>query len=516
MQRAKGGSPRHGRLTALAALSAVVLTACGSRLGADEISFHAAAEAGAAGGDGAVDEGAPGGPPSVDQSMPGATSSGPGLTEGPVSSDAGPAPGSAPEAGQPGQAGPAGPTAPGAEAPQQGDPGTAEGPSTDTRAAPPGGNGGVTDTGVTEDRILIYNVSDLTGAVPGLFRDALDGTLAYLQYFAATEGTVYGRQIVLESRDSQLSSQGNRAAYLDACTNAFAAVGSMSAFEEGATEPIQNCSFADLRNTPTSRALQELDNSIGAFALRPGDISLAEWQYYAERFPDAIRNAGFVWLENQTTNYQVGLYLSGTKELGYSWNKQIRVALAETNYARIVNELQSADIQLVAFQGAYQQAARLAESMQQQGYTPQVFALQSNTYTPDLVTTCGRACDPFVMVAQTGSLLEEIDRTPELQLYAEWLARVNPRARPTGTGMYSWAATKLFVESLKAIGPDVTRAALLEHLGGVTGYDANGLIPPQDIAGQSAAGCVVMLDIEEGQFVRVAPAEGFLCRAGKG
>ena len=39
---------------------------------------------------------------------------------------------------------------------------------------------------------------------------------------------------------------------------------------------------------------------------------------YREQYPDAVKNAGFVWLENQTTNYQVGIYIKGTtQDLGY-------------------------------------------------------------------------------------------------------------------------------------------------------------------------------------------------------
>ncbi len=521
------------RLVALAAVGGLVLTACGSRLDEDEIAFYAGGGGGGGGGTAVGEAGDDGGaaaaPGQQETDAPGSSggavavprqggsggdtggqgsgqAAGDGATDAPPAGDGGGGGGGGDDDQQGGEP----------QDPPPDDQAPAEGEREDTRAAPAGGNGGATDVGVTEDSILIYNVADLSGAVPGLFRDAYEATLAYIQYFTATEGTVYGRQIRLESRDSQLSGQGNRAAYLDACEDAFAAVGSMSAFEEGAAEPIDACQIPDLRNTPTSEALQALPNSKGAMAFRPGDISLSEWEYYKEQFPDAITNAGFVWLENNTTNYQVGMYLSGTQELGYQWNKKIQVGLAETNYARIVTELKNADIQFVAFQGAYQQAARLADSMQQQSYAPQVFALQSNIYTPDLIETCGAACEDFVMVAQNGALLEEMDSNPELQLYAEWLARVNPRARPTGLGMYSWAAAKLFVESLKAIGPEVTREALLAHLNTVEEYDANGLIPAQKIASQQATGCTVMLDIDGGQFVRIAPDQGYRCRAGTG
>lgn len=517
---------RTSRLAVLAAVGALLLTACGSRLTEDEIAVYAGSGGqggvvqgdGTAAGDGTGDGGTSGvAAPSLDGS------------DGAGAGSAGGAGGTG-GSGQAGGAGDGGGGSGGGDGGGSGGDGEAGGgggdggdggsggggAGGDTRAAPPGGNGGATDVGVTEDRILIYNVADLTGAVPGLFRDAYEATLAYIQYFTATEGTVYGRQIALESRDTQLSSQGNRAAYLDACENAFAVVGSTSAFEEGAAEPLQACGMPDLRNVPTVKALQQLGNVHGMQAFRPGDYSKAEWEYYAEQYPDAVKNAGFVWLENATTNYQVGIYLEGTTQsLGYQWNKKIQVAVAETNYARIVTELKDADIQFVAFQGAYQQASRLAQSMQQQNYAPQVFALQQNIYTPDLIETCGDACEDFVMVAQNAALFEEIESNPELQLYAEWLQRVNPRARPTGLGMYSWAAAKLFVQAMKDIGPEPTRAKLLEYLKGVSDYDANGLIPPQDVGTQEAAGCIVMLDIDGGQFKRVAPSQGYRCSAGR-
>jgi ABC-type branched-subunit amino acid transport system substrate-binding protein len=497
----------HG-LVAWMAVVALLSTACGTRLGEDEIAFYAGqAQAGApvAGQpEEGTDPGTGGGtaaPVAPGEEADGDTDPQPGQ------------PGADPGAQNPGTGGGDGGTAPGQGGGGGADPGTA--PSTDTRAAPPGGNGGATDVGVTEDRIVVYNVSDLTGAVPGLFRDAYEATLAYFTYFGATEGTVYGRQIQLVSRDSQLSGNGNRAAYLDACDRAFAGVGSMSAFEEGATEVIRDCGIPDLRTAAVSDPLQQVDTVHSAYALKGGLISIAEYDYYKEQFPDAIGNAGFVWLENQTTNFQVDQVMRGTERIGYQWNATIQLALAETNYARAINELRSKDIQIVAFQGAYQQAARLARAMEEQGYRPQAFVLQQNNYTPDLIETCRAACEDFVLVAQTGALLEEIDRHPEMQVYAEWLARVNPRARPTGLGMYAWASAKLFVEQLKEVGPNLTREAFLQNLRTVRDYDADGLIPPQNIGQMMPAGCVVILDIVDGQFKRIHPNQGYRCRVGE-
>jgi hypothetical protein len=498
---------RGVRGTALLLVGAVVLSACGSRLSEDEIALFASQ-----GIQGPV-------PGSVvqEQAVDGqaADEQGGGIAD-PSDPDAQQDSGSFDVGGTGGQGAGDGGQATGDQEGQTGhDGGPTSAAPTDTRAAPPGGNGGATDVGVTESEIVVYQVTDLTGAVPGLFEDTLKATQAYFAYFGATEGTVYGRQIRLVSRDTGLSSNGNRSAYLDACDRAFAAVGSMSAFEEGAADPLSNCSptFPDLRNTPTSKALQQLPNAMGVKALRAGEVQMSEYEFYKETFPDAITNAGYVFLDNTTTQFQTQQNRDGAEKLGYVWNAVIDVATSETNYARIVNELRSKDIRIVFFMGAYQQAARLVEAMHQQGYAPDAFALQTNIYTREFIEVCRGRCDDFVYIASVGALLEEMDTNPEMQLYAEWLARVSPGSQPTGLGMFSWAAARLFVQALKDIGPEPTREKLLDYLQTQTSaYDGGGLFPPQNVGTQQATDCVTMLRIVDHAYVRVEPGTDYRCR----
>lgn len=494
---------------ALLLVGAVVLTACGSRLSEDEIAIFAGQGISGPVPGSVVQEGAA-------DAQSGGEQGGGTTVE--------PDPGAQHDDGSTVGGGPGGQDggATGQATTNQGGPSGQDGGSTtpasvDTRAAPPGGNGGATDVGVTESEIVVYQVADLTGVVPGLFRDTLLATQAYFSYFASTEGTVYGRQIRMVSRDTGLSANGNRSAYLDACDEAFAAVGSMSAFEEGGREPIENCSptFPDLRNTPTSKALMELPNAMGAKALRPGEVQMSEYEYYKETFGDGYKNAGYVFLENTTTEFQTGQNRAGAEKLGYEWNAVIRVATSETNYARIVNELRSKDIRLVFFQGAYQQAARLVGAMKQQDYAPDAFALQTNIYTPDFIELCRShgGCEEFVYIASVGALVEEIDTNPELQLYAEWLDRVAPGQKPSGLGMFSWGAAKLFVQGLKDIGPEPTREKLLDYLQTkASAYDAGGLFPPQNVGTQQATDCVIMLHIVDEAFVRAESGDGYRCR----
>ena len=89
---------------------------------------------------------------------------------------------------------------------------------------------------------------------------------------------------------------------------------------------------------------------------------------------------------------------------------------------------------------------------------------------------------------------------------------MNPRARPTGLGQFGWGAAKMFVEAITALGPNLTRQGLLDHINAnYTAYGADGLFPEQNIATQVPASCVIILDVTAEGFVRRAPDTGYRC-----
>jgi hypothetical protein len=395
-----------------------------------------------------------------------------------------------------------------------GDEGDSDGPSDGTEAwreVPEGGNGGATDVGVTEDAVVVANVSDLSGPVPGIFEDAQLAAAAYAAYHNASEGPIYGRQISYLPLDSRLDSGQNRQQYLRACEEAFGVAGSMSAFEEGAADPVANCGIPDLRSVATSRPMQQVDNVYSAQVQVTGQVVGADYRFWAEEYPDAVKNAGYLYLENETTAFQTGQNRAATEQLGYEWNYVQSIQIAETNYNGFVLELQDRDIGYLTFMGDYSQAVRLARAMRQQNYWPEVFSLQTNIYTPEFLESGGDAIEG-TQIGVTTALLEEIEGNEEMQLYRDWLQQVDPSAQPTSLGIQAWSAMKLFVEGLKEIGPEPTREAMLEFLSGVRGWDGGGLHPPQHIGPKELSSCINIVEVSGGAFQRLDPADGgFRC-----
>jgi len=138
-----------------------------------------------------------------------------------------------------------------------GTPGTAGKPGKGhTAAASTGGvkaascDGFKNQTGITDSTITIGNSSDISGPVPGLFTAAQQATKAYVAYFNSTSN-ICGRKLVLNNYDSRTDAGADQQGYQKICESAFAAVGSMSAFDSVcrpagysiATPFAVNCSF---------------------------------------------------------------------------------------------------------------------------------------------------------------------------------------------------------------------------------------------------------------------------------
>jgi hypothetical protein len=384
--------------------------------------------------------------------------------------------------------------------------GSGGGPADFTKA-PAGGNGGKTDVGITKDAITIANISDVSGAVPGLFEDARFAVQAYVKYFSARYGTIYGRKLLLKTYDSQLDSGANRSASIEACDVAFAGVGSVSAFDQGGADPVRRCGIPDLRGLSTTDQMKAVPN---AFPINSagtgGKRSMAVFGWAADRFPDAIKKAAYIYIDGDVTRQLAQQDAEGAKNmLGFNWIAEPAIGITETNYATVVRDLKKKGAEYVTFVGAYQQAANLAKEFQRQSFTPTVYQPTVTAYTPNFIKQAGGAAEG-VYVAVSPSLNEEMSGNQELQLYAQWLQQVKPGATPTGIGQYSWAAAALFVQKMIELGPKPTRKGLLALIPKVRAYDGNGLFPANDVGGRELTDCTSVVQVKSGRFVRVEPA----------
>jgi hypothetical protein len=421
----------------------------------------------------------------------------------PTTDGVAPAPGDGPvvpgdpaaTAGQPGAGGPgSAPTRPGANPTGGTAPGVKAGSCAGLR------NG----TGITDSTITIATVADVSGAVPNGFKSAFDAMNAYVAYFNSTS-SICGRKLRLQTIDSGLTANGSNAASKAACTSAFAAVGSFSAFDGGGAEVTAACGQPDIRASAVERARQKSPTTFMAMPLDTDHVYLQPWVWAKQKFgAAAIRSSAFVYLNAGASKALVENYIKHTTaRLGYSWKKVILVDLTGVpNWNGYANQLKAAGITFVTTNLA-DFTPKMAAAFKQADYHPAYLSDGSVYGQKYLSGSDGAAMNGLYVWTQT-AMIEEAARVPEMALYQTWLKRTGGDA-PSYAGAESWAAGVLFTRLATELGGRLTRASLVTAAAKVRRFTGNGIISVTDPGPRTTAPCFTIMRIVDGRFTRVTP-----------
>jgi ABC-type branched-subunit amino acid transport system substrate-binding protein len=329
-----------------------------------------------------------------------------------------------------------------------------------------------------------------------------------------SEGGIYGRQLELLLLDSKTDAGANRTAVLDACDRAFALVGSMSAFDNGGAQAVDDCGpdgIPDISAITTTGDRIFNQDTYPAYPNRPDLFIVGSGDYMAKRFPSAIKNAARLYLNSATTrsnsNAKAEAY---EKSAGFNFIYRAETGVVESNYTPYVQKMEDAGVEFVTMLSDYQSIARLAKAMRSQQYTPEVMEWDSVIYSQKFLDEAEGAAEGSWFYLNT-AMFEESQKYPELQLYQAWLARVAPGVPPDYFGLYAWSAGRLFVDLAKKVGPQITRVKLFDALKAEHSWDGFGLHASHDIGRKRASSCTMFARIQSNQFVRAYPKSGYNC-----
>jgi ABC-type branched-subunit amino acid transport system substrate-binding protein len=389
------------------------------------------------------------------------------------------------------------------------------GPATGTGAhAATGGHAAVScagfrnQTGITDDTITLANVSDISGPVPGIFTSAQQATRAYLAYFNATSD-LCGRKLELLALDSRTDAGADQQAYAKACSDSFAAVGSMSAFDSGGAATAAQCGLPDLRSQAVSDARNACRTCFGAQATELKAFQNAVPDFFLAHDRAAAQHAAMIYVNAAASVENARTMQALETRRGMRFVYSAAFDVAEFNYTPYVQRMEEKGVRWVQFVGSPDQAVRLAQAMQSARFEPEVFLLDPTAYNPTYVRTGGSAVDgSYVFVNFTP--FEEGARDAEMRLYLQWLQQVAPGATPSYFGLFAWSATRLFVQEAAALGGRLSRAAVVDRLRRVHSWTSNGLHAPQDVGGKTNGSCWRFLRLDSGRW-RPVGGTSYLC-----
>lgn len=364
-------------------------------------------------------------------------------------------------------------------------------------------------TGISDTAITVANASDISGPLPGVFKSARQAVQAFAAYFNSMS-SICGRKLQVETLDSATSDIGDEQAATAACSDAFAMVGSMSAFDAGGAATAAKCGIPDVRaiSVTPERAASKVTYSTDALTIT--QIPTAPFDYFKAASHGAYKHAGLVYLNAGAVVPNAKSFKRAEEKMGYHFDYTTAFDVTTLNYDSIATSLKAAGVQYVQYAGAYQYAVKLRSAMYAQHYNP-FFAMDSVAYDPGFVALGGDAVNGTWAFVDSG-LFEEVSRNPEMQTYLTWLARVAPGATPSFFGEFAWGAARLFTETALRLGGRLSRQNLLAALSTVTNFTANGLFSPQRIGARQTSPCQSVIQLVNGKWVRRG-AFPYICRS---
>jgi ABC-type branched-subunit amino acid transport system substrate-binding protein len=356
--------------------------------------------------------------------------------------------------------------------------------------------------GIDDHTITVANAADLSGPVSGLFTSAQQAALAYAAYFNATS-SICGRKVKVATYDSETSSVGDQQADIAACQSSFAMVGSVGAFDDGGVKTVNDCGIPDIRAIATTDARVHSAVTYGADSVAVNLVPTVHYEILKQLTGTAYQKAAMLYLNAGASVANALAYKKAMQHVGYDVVVTQPIDVTDINYAPYASLLKSKGVRFVQFEGTALYAVRLQQAMDQVGLHP-AFVMDSVAYDSSFVAAAGGQLNGMYSYVDT-KLFEEVARTPELQLYEQWLHRTSPSAVPSFFGVFAWGAMRLFTQLAVQLGGRLNRQTLLAALRDTHSFDSNGLFAPQDVGRRSTSPCQSVLQLENSQWVRRSP-----------
>jgi ABC-type branched-subunit amino acid transport system substrate-binding protein len=377
-----------------------------------------------------------------------------------------------------------------------------------------GAAGGATDVGVANDKVTLGNVSLLTGPVPGLFKGAVIGTQAFFAYQNSLGG-VCGRKLQLDARDDQFDSNQNKAQYQDLLGKAFAMVGSFSVVDDGGAQVLNAHPEMPDVSQALSRSHVAVPNNFSIAPIVPG-WRLGSLNYFKAKYPpDVVEHMAYFVENAQSAVDAVDGEIKAAESVGYKFVYHRTIEPTEANFSSDVVSMQRAGVKGIFFAGEVGVFVRMAKAMKQQNFSVPFANWGANAYDPAFVTAdAASATNGSILDQQLAMYGGEDSNLPEVQLFNSWLKRTAPGQHPDIFAAYGWESARLFVQALTAAGAKPTRAGLMAELKKIDNFDGNGMLAPAGPASKRPPTCFMIINVQNGKFVRADPPSGFICDKG--
>jgi ABC-type branched-subunit amino acid transport system substrate-binding protein len=361
--------------------------------------------------------------------------------------------------------------------------------------------------GITDSHITLANVADISGPVPGIFEASQQGARAFVDFFNS-QNDICGRKLRIVNLDSRADAGADQRAYTQACDEAFAAVGSMGAFDSGGAAVAENCGLPDLRAASVTPERDRCKTCFSTHSTKVWQIPDAYAKWMMENHRQATQNVGVLYINGGAAPINARSQWTAWEKVGWNIKYTAGIDSAEFNFAPYVQQMRDNGVRMVVYTGPYQHTVRLQQAMQQQGFKPDVY-LQDPTIYDHRYTQQAGGLAKDVYVYSTTDLFTNSNNA-EMQQYLAWIQQVRPGAIPNFYGVYSWSAARLFVETAQKLGGNLTRENLVAELRKVDKWTGNGIHTEMAVGAGTTPNCLMVIQYDGSKWVKRSPGK-FMC-----
>jgi ABC-type branched-subunit amino acid transport system substrate-binding protein len=387
------------------------------------------------------------------------------------------------------------------------------------------------EVGVTADEIRIAVIADIdTPVAPGLFKGSADAVEGFAKYINKTGGLA-GRKVVVDVIDSKLNADEARNAVIKACAEDFAMVGTAALFlnniddqlacpdKTGAatglpdipfltTEVPQQCSPITFPVSPPTLLCDTKDDHPQTY-----QASVGRGSYYKKKFGNDLHGAYVFGSDLRSArNASFSSGLGQVREVCCKSDRDFDLpsAAPQSAYTPVAQELKDQSATYAQSAGPFNTTVAMRKEAKLQGVnTVEVWDCGTQCYDPRLIEQGGADVEEQFADTLYLPFFNAADRKANKMLNAFYK---NVGADQVGQlgAPYSWIAAVAFRDAVNAAVEangvnGLTRQALLDALGGIHEFDADGMYSGVDLAGRKFTSCHVLNQVQDGEFVRVLP-----------
>ena len=393
-----------------------------------------------------------------------------------------------------------------------------------------------TDKGVTADTITVTVVAavDVPGA-QGLFQGVVDGVEAWAEY-TNDNGGLAGRDIEVKFVDSRLSGDEARNAFIQACEDSFALIGTSVLFlqnfddltsctdQAGAatgipdfpvvvTEVNHQCSPVSFAINPPALQCDTRDQNPQTYQVATGPT-----QYYVKQNGDL--EGAFLYPADSLSakNSQVPIFTAqGDLGIEMAFEQDVSALAPQSDYTPIAAAISQEGLTYAKSGLDYASTVKLRkEATLQSVNSVEVWDCSLQCYDTGLIEDGGSDVEDQYVYMPFLPFLGENAEGGDNEMLGNFLDFVD---EPDGFSIQAWSAGLYFRDLVNAVVEEggnnaLTRAAVLEQAPSVTAFTADGMMGKTNVGGRQASPCFVLTQVRDGEFVRVTPkSEGkFNCK----